>query len=148
MLTPVANSGSVVFVTLRPEILYLSLWRSLLSAQQTWEQIIKTLETVINNAIAERRTGSVEREDLLGILLSARDETGKAADILAPLHSRSSCNALSMRGSREENKTREPNSQSTGKHCFMPGHQCFPLRLDCITVPTVELNSCCSNRLP
>ena len=77
MLTPVANSGSVVFVTLRPEILYLSLWRSLLSAQQTWEQIIKTLETVINNAIAERRTGSVEREDLLGILLSARDETSK-----------------------------------------------------------------------
>jgi len=74
----VANSVSVVFENLRAEILYLSLWRKLpFPRNRRWNQAIKTLDTAIHNAIGERRTGSVEPEDLLGILLGVRDESGE-----------------------------------------------------------------------
>ena len=73
-----ANSVSVVFESLRAEILYLSLWRKLpFPRNRRWNQAIKTLDKAINNAIAERRSDSAEREDLLGILLGARDESGE-----------------------------------------------------------------------
>src|SRR5260370_21266903 len=73
----VANSVSVVFENLRAEILYLSLWRKLpFPRNRRWNQAIRTLNTAINNAIAEGRSAGVEREDLLGILLGARDESG------------------------------------------------------------------------
>src|SRR5258708_35342468 len=72
-----ANSVSVVFENLRAEILYLSLWRKLpFPRNRRWNQAIRTLNTAINNAIAERRSAGVEREDLLGILLGARDVRG------------------------------------------------------------------------
>jgi cytochrome P450 len=73
----VANSISVVFENFLAEILYLSLWRKLpFSRNRRWNQAIRILDTAINNAIAERRSAGVEHEDLLGILLGARDETG------------------------------------------------------------------------
>jgi cytochrome P450 len=53
----IANSMSVVFENLQAEILYLSLWQKLpFSRNRRWNQAIRTLDTAINNAIAERRS--------------------------------------------------------------------------------------------
>jgi cytochrome P450 len=74
----IANSISVIFENLRAEILYLSLWRKLpFPRARRWNRAIKTLDTVVNKAIAERRSSDIAREDLLGILLGARDESGR-----------------------------------------------------------------------
>jgi cytochrome P450 len=73
-----ATSVSAVFENLRAEILYLSLWRKLpFPRNRRWNRAIKTLHSAINNAIAARRSVSVERDDLLGILLRAKDESGE-----------------------------------------------------------------------
>jgi cytochrome P450 len=74
----VANSVSVVFENLRAEILYLSLWRRLpFPRNRRWNLAIKSLDIAINNAIAERRSSKMGGEDLLGVLLGARDESGR-----------------------------------------------------------------------
>src|SRR5258708_35608504 len=62
----------------------------------------------------------------------------QTADILAPLHPRRLSRTLGERGCREEKRTGQSNSQSKAKHLFMQVHQCFPVRLVCMIVPTVE----------
>jgi cytochrome P450 len=74
----IANSVSGVFENLRAEILYLSLWQKLpFPRSRRWCRAVKTLDAAINNIIAERRSGSAEKEDLLGLLLRAKDENGE-----------------------------------------------------------------------
>ena len=66
-----------MFENLRAEILYLSLWRRLpFPRSRRWNRAIRVLNTAINNTIAERRSGS-PREDLLGLLLSAKRDNGQ-----------------------------------------------------------------------
>ena len=73
----VASSVSTIFESLRAEVLYLSLWRKLpFPRNRRWNRAIATLDNTINHAIAERRWGTVERDDLLGIFLGAKDESG------------------------------------------------------------------------
>lgn len=70
----IANSVSAVFENLRAEILYLSLWRRLpFPRSRRWNRAIRVLNTAINNTIAERRSRKSHGEDLLGVLLSAKD---------------------------------------------------------------------------
>ena len=74
----IANSVSVVFENLRAEILYLSLWRSLpFPRSRRWNRAIRVLNTAINKTIAERRSSRSNGEDLLGLLLSAKDDKGR-----------------------------------------------------------------------
>jgi cytochrome P450 len=74
----IANSVSVIFENLRAEVLYLSLWRKLpFPRSRRWNQAIKTLDTAINNIIVGRRSRSAESEDLLGLLLAAKDQNGE-----------------------------------------------------------------------
>lgn len=71
----VANSVSLIFESLRAEILYLSLWQKLpFPRRRRWSRAIKALKVAINNMIAERRTRSAEGEDLLDLLLRTKDE--------------------------------------------------------------------------
>src|ERR1700722_10918817 len=64
----------------------------------------------------------------------------EAANIFAPLCLRSgSVIVLSACGGREERKARHAGSQSGNKYGARPVHQCFPVKLVCVRVPTVEL---------
>jgi cytochrome P450 len=71
----IAKSVSVILETLRTEILYLELWQKLpLPRSRRWNQTIKSFHAAVSNMIAERRAGSPDGEDLLSILLKAKDE--------------------------------------------------------------------------
>jgi cytochrome P450 len=71
----IAKSVSVIFETIRTEILYLSFWQKLpFPRTRRWNQGIKSFHAAVNNMIAERRAGSPHNEDLLGMLLRAKDE--------------------------------------------------------------------------
>ena len=71
----IAKSVSVIFETIRTEILYLWLWRKLpFPRSRRWNQAIKSFHAAASNIIAERRASSPDGEDLLGMLLRAKDE--------------------------------------------------------------------------
>src|ERR1700733_6739669 len=63
----------------------------------------------------------------------------QAADILTSPHPRRLSRILGKRGCREENGAGQSNNQPKRKHVFLQVHQCFPVRLVCVRVPTVEL---------
>lgn len=70
----ITNSVSVVF-DLRTEVLYLSLWRRFpCPRSRRWNRAMTILHSAINKMIVDRRSASEERDDLLGLLLRAKDE--------------------------------------------------------------------------
>lgn len=74
----VGGAVSTAFGGLRSEILYLPLWRRLpLKRSRTWNRAVTVLNNAIRDAIRRRRTSSEDRDDLLGALLSSRNEEGE-----------------------------------------------------------------------
>jgi cytochrome P450 len=73
----IANSVSIIFESVRAEILYVSLWRKLpFWRSRRWNQAVKALDAGINNIIARRRSNVPESDDFLGLLLAAKDQNG------------------------------------------------------------------------
>lgn len=74
----VGAAVSTAFGGLRSEILYLPLWRRLpLKRSRAWNRAVTVLNDSIRDAIRRRRTSSEDRDDLLGALLSSRNEEGE-----------------------------------------------------------------------
>src|SRR5260370_18709949 len=92
---------------------------------------------VVGQQSAQRRSAATHVPALTHHTLAAN--LLQTPDILTPLHPRRLSRILGERGRREEKRTGQSNNQSNGKHWFMPVHQCFPFRLVCVIVPTVEL---------
>ncbi len=63
----------------------------------------------------------------------------QTANVLTPRHPRRLSRFLSERGCRGEKWTGQSNNQPNAKQLFLPAHQCFPVRLVCVSVPTDEL---------
>lgn len=73
----IAEAVTIVFGDLRTQILYLPVWRHLpLSRSRRWNRAVGVLNRTIQNMIAERRRSGEAYTDLLGLLISARDEDG------------------------------------------------------------------------
>ena len=75
------DAVDTVFVELRSEVLYLSLWRRLpLKRSRNWNRAVKVLNGAIRQAIENRRMRQTNEEDLLGALLRAHDADGAMPD--------------------------------------------------------------------
>jgi cytochrome P450 len=71
----IADSVPLVYENLGPEVLYLQLWQKLpLPRGRRWSRAVKSITTAVYSMIAERRLSGTDSEDLLGVLLSAKDE--------------------------------------------------------------------------
>lgn len=77
----IAHAVTTVFGELKTEILYLPIWRMLpLPRSLRWNRAAHALNHAIHHMIAERRSDSVQREDLLGLLMGTRDDDGSSMD--------------------------------------------------------------------
>lgn len=80
-LDRIADAVTTIFGGLRAEVLYLPIWQRLPTRRSVrWRRAVNVLDQTIADIIDERRSmasqGHLDRQDMLGSLLSAQDEDG------------------------------------------------------------------------